>query len=165
MIRTASLLALALFIAACSSQPAPPPPGFVMGPNGVQMPGVTVGPNGVQMPGVTVGPGGITAPGVTVGPGGITAPGVAVSPTGVVMPTVAPTAPPADALPSLGIPECDGYAQRACACSNQAAQAILCQSARSALTAWQGALSAGADRAMITQSCQSAAGTLASTCP
>lgn len=179
MTRSLSLLAAAALFAACSQQAPQPPPGFVVGPNGVMMPGVSVGPGGITAPGVSVGPGGISAPGVSVGPGGISAPGVAispngtittpgitVSPTGVAAPGVPPAvAPPADAPPSTGIAECDGYVQRACSCPNEVARGMLCQAARSAVTAWQGALSAGADRAMITQSCQSAAGTLAMSCP
>ncbi|MBI2896600.1 MAG: hypothetical protein HYY06_23790 [Deltaproteobacteria bacterium] len=172
MTRPSHIVLPVALLVACSSQAPTPPPGVTVGPGGVTAPGVSIGPGGISVPGVNIGPGGISAPGVTVGPGGITAPGVSVGPGGVTAPGVsiavpgAPGAAPAgDTGQALGIAECDGYVQRACACSNEVARASTCAGARVSLEAWRGALAIGGDRASVTGSCTAAMTALQAACP
>lgn len=130
-------------------------PGMQVGPGGVVMPGMSVGPGGVVMPGMSVGPGGVMMPGVSVGPG---VPGV---PPGFPM----TAAPLAGAPTSFGVPECDAYAQRACACPNEALRATMCQAAGTQFQAWGAAvLATPAARDGIVAGCNQAAATLAATC-
>ena len=148
---TLVLAALAIFGAGCQ-QEAP-------NPYGSAFPGMSVGPGGVMMPGMSVGPGGVQMPGISVGANGaVQMPGFGVVPG---MTAAAAAGVPA----SFGVPECDAYAQRACACANAMVRDTMCQSAAMQFQAWGAAVAATPmARDGIVMGCTQAAAALAATC-
>ena len=132
----ATILALAL--TGCGQSQPQLPPGYVMGPNGVPVPAA-------GMPGM---------------PGKPDPNAVAPQPT---PPAVTPTAAPG--APSIGIPECDAYAARACNCNNEAMRAQLCSTAQTGMQGWQAAIAASpAARDTIVQACAAAETGLRAAC-
>ena len=132
----ATILALAL--TGCGQSQPQLPPGYVMGPNGVPVPAA-------GMPGM---------------PGMPDPNAVAPQPT---PPAVTPTAAPG--APSIGIPECDAYAARACNCNNEAMRAQLCSTAQTGMQGWQAAIAASpAARDTIVQACAAAETGLRAAC-
>jgi hypothetical protein len=88
-------------------------------------------------------------------------PATAAAPTepAAVQPTAGATAP------TIGVPECDAYAARACNCNNEAARAPSCQAATMSMQTWQTAVQASpAARDAIAQGCATAEQALRATC-
>jgi hypothetical protein len=138
----ATILALAL--TGCGQSQPQLPPGYVMGPNGVPvpsgMPGMPGMPGAPGMPGMPTAPPGMP----TFDPNAIPVP-----------PAITPTAAPGVA--SIGIPECDAYAARACGCNNEAMRAQFCPAAQLAMQGYQAAIAATpAARDTIVQGCAAA---------
>jgi hypothetical protein len=142
----ATILALAL--TGCGQSQPQLPPGYVMGPNGqpvpAGMPGMPGAPGVPGMPGMPTAP----YPGMpgmpTVDPNAVPVP-----------PAVTPTAAPG--APSIGIPECDAYAARACGCNNEAIRAQMCSTAQTSMQGYQAAMAASpAARDTIVQACAAA---------
>lgn len=152
----ATILALAL--TGCGQSQPQLPPGYVMGPNGVPVPaaGMPGMPGQPGMPGMPGQPG-MPMPGM---PGMPDPNAVAPQPT---PPAVTPTAAPG--APSIGIPECDAYAARACNCNNEAMRAQLCSTAQTGMQGWQAAIAASpAARDTIVQACTAAETGLRAAC-
>lgn len=140
----ATILALAL--TGCGQSQPQLPPGYVMGPNGVPVPAGGV-------PGMPGAPGAYPGmPGAVPGMPGVDPNAVAAPPA------VTPTAAPAAAgAPSIGIPECDAYAARACNCNNEALRAQMCSTAQTSMQGWQAAIAASpASRDTIVAGCTAA---------
>jgi hypothetical protein len=152
----ATLLALAL--TGCGQSQPQLPPGYVMGPNGVPVPAAGV-PGMPGVPGAVPGmPGAV--PGV---PDPNAIPGAVPAVPGV-PPAVTPTAAPG-APASIGIPECDAYAARACNCNNEAMRATVCASATTSMQSWQAAIAASpASRDTIVAGCSAAEQGLRAAC-
>lgn len=71
-----------------------------------------------------------------------------------------------ESAPSIGIPNCDAYAQRACSCSNTMARPSMCSAARSSLQTFQRAIQAGGmTRDRANTSCQSLLDSARGACP
>jgi hypothetical protein len=109
------------------------------------------------------------APGVPAAlgvPAPIAIPGASPAPSIVPASIPAPAAPAAsDAMPVVGIAECDTYVQQACACANESRRETACRIATMSARAWARLYSVSpTSRDRLVQQCTESAGRLQTTC-
>lgn len=77
----------------------------------------------------------------------------------------APAAAPSDAVPVVGIAECDTYVQQACACANESRREMTCRIATMSARAWARLYAVSpTSRDRLVQQCTESAGRLQTTC-